>query len=71
MVLGTFKNSENMMSRWRQLGCQWRQMMSTLSVDPPTNINVHEHKLSRPTRIPKPKVIFKQLISFLNRGAIK
>jgi len=43
------------MLRWRQLGCQWRQMMSTLSVDPPTNINVHEHKLSRPTRIPKPK----------------
>jgi len=33
---------------------KWRQM-STLPVEPPTNINVHEHKLARPVRIQKPK----------------
>ena len=36
---------------------KWRQM-STLPVEPPTNINVHEHKLARPVRIQKPKVRF-------------
>lgn len=37
--------------------CLYPCTMST-AVDPPTSLNIHEHKLSRPQRLPtKPKVL--------------